>query len=128
MDLSTYFETRKGIGVLATTDGNGKVNAALYARPRIKNKDKCLFIMSDKLTHKNIQENPYACYLFKENDSYQGTRLVLKKIDETQDKETISHYLQERDTDKKYSNDSGKTLFAVIFKIEKTIPLIGDKS
>ena len=97
MDLKTYFKTRKGIGVLATTDGLGKVNAALYARPRIKNKDECLFIMSDKLTHKNIQENPYACYLFKENDSYQGTRLVLKKIDETQDKETILHYLQERD-------------------------------
>lgn len=127
MDLHTYFEKKKGIGVLATSDKEGRVNAALYARPRIHNGEKCIFIMADKLTHKNIQDNPYAYYLFKEQDGYHGKRLQLKKIKETQDKETIQRFLQDRNTDKKYTNDSEKTLFAVYFNIVKVIPLTGEK-
>jgi hypothetical protein len=33
MKLSEYFETAEGVGVLATADAHGKVDAALYGRP-----------------------------------------------------------------------------------------------
>jgi hypothetical protein len=33
MDLKEYFNDTKGVGVLATSDADGKVDAAIYARP-----------------------------------------------------------------------------------------------
>lgn len=33
MGLKDYFENTKGVGVLATADNNGKVDAAVYAGP-----------------------------------------------------------------------------------------------
>ena len=35
MNLKEYFENTKGTGVLATSDRQGKVNAAIFARPHI---------------------------------------------------------------------------------------------
>ena len=33
MKLDRYFEEVKGVGILATADKNGRVNAAIYGRP-----------------------------------------------------------------------------------------------
>ena len=126
MDLKEYFENNKGIGVLATANSKGAVNTAIYSRPRIQDSESCVFIMTDKLTHKNLQENPHSSYLFKEQDAFQGKRLSLTKIKETDDQAIISQFLRERKTEDKYSNDSEKKLFAVYFKINSTIPLIGE--
>jgi hypothetical protein len=35
MKISEYFKTAKGTGVLATADGTGKVNLAVFAKPHI---------------------------------------------------------------------------------------------
>jgi len=35
MSISEYFENTKGTGVLATADSEGKVDAAIYARPHV---------------------------------------------------------------------------------------------
>ena len=67
MELKDYFENTKGVGVIATADKDGKVNAAVYARPHFLEDGTLAFIMRDRLTHSNIQSNPHAAYLFIEN-------------------------------------------------------------
>ena len=52
MDMKDYFENTKGVGVLATADADGKVNAAIYARPHFledNNNDTVSFIMNERL-------------------------------------------------------------------------------
>ncbi len=124
MDLKQYFEDTKGIGILATADAEGKVDAAVYARPNIMEDDSLAFIMRDRLTHHNLQSNPYATYLFVEKGpGYKGKRLFLKKEREEQDTELLAS-LRKR----QYLNEKEESKFLVFFKIEKELPLIGDGS
>ena len=51
MDHNDYFENTKGTGVLSTADDNGKVNAAIYARPHFLKDGTVAFIMRDRLSH-----------------------------------------------------------------------------
>ena len=64
MKRSEYFEKTKGTGILATADGTGQVDAAVYARPHFLDEQTVAFIMADRLSHKNLQSNPHAAYLF----------------------------------------------------------------
>ena len=64
MNLKMYFDETKGMGVLSTSDGDGHVNAAVYARPHVMEDGKLAFIMQDRLSHHNLQTNPHAAYLF----------------------------------------------------------------
>ena len=67
MKLDDYFDLKKGIGVLSTADGEGKVDAAIYARPHFMDDGTVAFIMRDRLSHHNLQSNPHATFLFKED-------------------------------------------------------------
>jgi hypothetical protein len=73
MELKEYFESTNGTGVLSTADSEGKVDAAVYARPHILDDGSAAFIMLDRLTHHNLQSNPHAAYLFiEEGPGYRG--------------------------------------------------------
>ena len=76
MKISEYFKTAKGTGVLATADGTGKVNVAVYAIPHVMDEETIAFIMTDRLTHTNLQSNPSAAYVFMEEEEkkYKGKR------------------------------------------------------
>ena len=52
MNLKTYFDETKGLGVLSTADGKGRVNAAVYARPHMMEDGGLAFIMRDRLSLK----------------------------------------------------------------------------
>ena len=81
MNLGDYFDHTKGRGVLATADATGRVNAAVYSRPYFTDDTTAVFIMAERLTHENVQSNPYAAYLFIEaSEGYTGKRLYLKKL------------------------------------------------
>jgi len=124
MDLHAYFEQTKGTGVLATADREGKVNAAIFARPHILDDGRLAFIMTDRLTHYNLTQNPCATFLFHEDGpGYQGKRLYLRKIHEEQDSELL-HSLRRR-TAPKRELPHPKPLFLVVFELEKELPLIG---
>jgi hypothetical protein len=85
-----YFEKKKGRGVVATADLEGKVGVAVYARPHFIDEKTVAFIMADRLMHKNVQSNPHAAYLFLESgDKYVGKRLYLTKIKEEKDSALI---------------------------------------
>ena len=121
MKLKEYFESVKGRGVLATADGDGKVDAAIYATPHFIDDETIAFIMRDRLTHNNLQSNPHATYLFMETgQKFVGKRLFLTKTREEQDSELL--YSLRR---KKYSDDKNEAKFLVFFQINKVLPLMG---
>lgn len=123
MELSDYLEKTQGLGVLATADASGKVNAAIYARPHFMDEHTVLFIMADRLTHANLQSNPSAAYLFKETgEHYTGKRLYITKIREEENSQLIDEICRRCD----YSmHGSNLTRFVVFFTVDKVLPLIG---
>ena len=123
MELTEYFKNTEGFGVLATADGDGKVNSAVYARPHVMEDSSLAFIMRDRLTHKNIQSNPHATYLFKEDGpGYKGKRIYLTKIREEENSPLIDSLSR-----RIYRSDEGgkESKFLVYFKLERERPLIG---
>ncbi|UCH51341.1 MAG: pyridoxamine 5'-phosphate oxidase family protein [Chloroflexota bacterium] len=124
MSLGEYFDNAQGHGVLATADADGKVNAAMYARPYFVDEKTALFIMAERLTHENIKSNPWATYLFIESgQGYKGKRLYLKKLKEERNNELISKICRKCD----YSHYDVGNRYIVYFNVEKVLPLVGDK-
>lgn len=127
MKLSEYFEKAKGRGVIATSDSKGKVGTAVYGRPHFINEKTVAFIMADRLMHKNLQSNPYAAYLFMEaKDKYVGKRLYLRKIKEEKDSSLIDK-IRRRESCPAYAVYKDIIRYLVYFRIDKVLPLIGDK-
>ncbi|MBF0122184.1 MAG: pyridoxamine 5'-phosphate oxidase family protein [Candidatus Omnitrophica bacterium] len=126
MDLKEYFEKTKGVSVLSTADRAGLVNAAIYARPHVGDDGKIAFIMADRLSHKNLQENPSACYLFNEEGSvHQGKRLYLKKVGETDDQEKIKQL--RRSCHGVCQKEAEEKRYLVYFDVVKELPLVGSE-
>ena len=124
MQLQEYFENVSGVGVMSTADSGGKVDAAIYARPHVMADGTLAFIMRDRLTHHNLQENQYASYLFIEAErGYKGIRLFLRKVREDQDLELIGKLTRRSLTAEEDEAKGPK--FLVYFKIEKALNLIG---
>lgn len=127
MNLKGYFESKKGVGVMSTSNNQGRVDSAIYARPHVMDDGSLAFIMRERLTHKNIGENPFAVYLFIENASgYQGVRLYLKKLREDTDEELIKAMTRRCLTPEEDAAKGPKYL--VYFTIEKVLKLIGADS
>ena len=122
MKLDEYFASSKGRGVLATADKDGRVNLAMYARPYFMDDSTVTFIMAERLTHENLRSNPYAAYLFSEEEQkYQGKRLYLRKTNEEKNSELITQICRKCD----YSHYETSNRYVVYFSIEKVLPLIG---
>ena len=127
MKLSEYFEKKKGRGVIATADSEGRVGVAVYARPHFVDEKTVVFIMADRLMHKNVQSNPHAAYLFLESgDKYIGKRLYLTKIKEEKDSDLIDK-IRRRESCPAYDRYGDKTKYLVYFNVDKVLPLIGAK-
>jgi len=123
MELIDYFKNTEGFGVLATADGDGKVNSAVYSRPHVMDDGSLAFIMRDRLSHKNLQSNPHASYLFKEDGpGYRGKRIYLTKVREEENSPLIDSLSR-----RPYPSDEGskESRFLVYFKMERERPLIG---
>ena len=127
MNLSEYFENKTGRGVLATADSEGKVDVAIYSRPHFIDEKTVAYIMTDRLTHKNLQSNPHAAYLFMESgEGYIGKRLYLTKIKEETDPEEINK-IRWRKTYAAPEDEKNTNRFLVYFRIDKVIELIGER-
>jgi hypothetical protein len=124
MELIEYFETREGMGVLATADADGKVDAALYGRPHFFDEETVAFIAADRLTHANLQSNPHAVYLYKEQDRYEGRRLYLTKIREEKDSPLIEEIRRRKYPERDGQYKSGSQ-YLIYFHLDKVLPLIG---
>jgi putative heme iron utilization protein len=121
MDLKTYFENSQGLGVLATADSQGKVDVALYARPHVVDDSTVSLIMSDRLSHQNLQSNPHAAYLFVEDGpGHKGHRLELTKL-----REDTSPDLIEATRRKARRTEDDSARFLVYFRVDKVRPAVG---
>ncbi len=122
MTLKDYFEETSGTGVLSTADGNGLVNAAIYSRPHFIEDDKLAFIMRDRLSHKNLESNPHAVYLFiADGPGYSGKRIYMRMVKEEKNADQIES-LQRR----KYVKEVNEDRFLVFFELVRERPLVGD--
>jgi hypothetical protein len=125
-NLKDYFENIQGLGVLATSDAEGNVDVAVYSRPHVINPETIAFIMADKLSHKNLQSNPKAAYLFREDaPGYRGKRIYITKTEEVKNSPLISELRRKkRDV---FEYEEGKDRFLVYFRVVDIRPLAGDK-
>lgn len=123
MDLKTYFDQTKGLGILSTANYDGQVDAAVYSRPHIMPDGKLAFIMRNRLTHHNLQTNPHAAYLFKEQgEGYRGKRLFLTMVGEEKESKRL-YELRRRSYPA--DQDRRESKYLVFFNVDKTLPLIG---
>lgn len=121
MGLKNYFKSTNGKGILSTADGNGYVDAAIYSKPHFLD-NKIAFIMRDRLSHRNLDANPHAIYLFiEEGPGYKGKRLYLTKVKEEKNSEKIAA-LKRRKKDSNPDEDK----FLVFFDLTHERPLVGD--
>ena len=124
MEDREYFEHTRGKGVLATADAEGRVDAAVYARPHLTEDGLLAFVTTNRLTHANLQSNPHAAYLFmEEGPGWKGRRFFLTMVREESDPEVIDRLKR-----RKYhpeAEEKMKPLAAVYFSIDKELPLIG---
>ena len=125
MNLAEYFKHIKGLGVLATSDSEGKVDVAVYSRPYLIDETTIAFSMLEKLSYANIQSNPKAAYMFaEEGPGYLGKRLYLTMTGEEKDPERIEEIKKQHQ--KKREPDE-KIRHLIYFSVDKIRPLIGDK-
>ena len=124
MDLTNYFETTEGTGILATSDSDGNVDIAIYASPHVIDETTVAFIMNERLSYRNITSNPKAAYLFLEDvPGYKGKRLYLTKTKEETDVELINS-IRRRKSDKYKEGDPEKHL--VHFVVDKIRAIVGE--
>jgi hypothetical protein len=126
MNLSEYFENATGRGILATADSQGKVDVAVYSRPHFIDEETVAYIMTERLTHENLQSNPHAAYIFMEaGEKIAGKRLYLTRIKEETDPEVIAK-IRWRKSYTAPENQQNEKRYLVYFHIDKILPLIGD--
>jgi len=124
MELKDYFEQKNGFGVLSTSDAEGRVNSAVYSRPVSYENDSIAFIMTNRKSYANIQQNPKAAYLFVEDGAgYKGKRLSLTKTKETEDQELIESLRRRFYSEKQ--EQAMSPLHLVYFRVENERPLVG---
>lgn len=122
MKLQEFFAGKTGFGVISTSNKKGEVNSAVYAKPHVIGKDTIAFIMRDKLTRANLQQNTKANYLFIEHDhGFKGVRLNLTMTGEVQDEELIAALSRRTSVDEGENNDK----FLVSFHVDQALALIG---
>jgi hypothetical protein len=127
MNLSEYFENATGRGVLATADSQGKVDVAIYSRPHFIDEQTVAYIMTERLTHENLQSNPHAAYIFIETaDKLSGKRLYLTKTKEETDPEAIAKIRWRKSYTIPEGQQSEKR-YLVFFRIDKVLPITGAK-
>jgi hypothetical protein len=125
MKLSEYFQKTTGRGALATAGSDGKVDVAVYARPHFIDEETIAFIMADRLTHKNLQSNSHAAYLFMESgEKFIGKRLFLTKTKEEKDSDLIEK-IRRKESCPVYEEYRDEIRYLVYFRIDKDLPLIG---
>ena len=97
---------------------------AVYSRPHLLEDGTIAMIMRDRLSHANLQSNPHAAYLFIEKGTgYQGKRLYLTRIREEEKSELLVKFKRRQLTPEEDAEKG--TMFLVIFRIDKILPLVG---
>ncbi|NIS62840.1 MAG: pyridoxamine 5'-phosphate oxidase family protein [Proteobacteria bacterium] len=122
MNWKEYFETKKGKGFLATAGKKGEVNIAVYSRPHVMDDNTLAFGMTERLTHANLQENPYAVYAFNAT-GFEGFRLYLEKVREETEGPLLDE-IRKRADEVVYPGTGDLVKYVVYFRVIKDLPLV----
>jgi len=126
MGLAEYFEKTEGMGVLATSDAGGNVDAAIYAGPYVIDEETIGFSMAERVSLLNLESNPKAVYIFLEkNGRYRGKRLYLVKLGEETDSERVEEIMKKNGGKDHISQEVVKHF--VYFKINRIRPPAGNE-
>ena len=124
MNIREYFKTKQGRGFLATASIDGKVDIAVYSRPHILEDGSIAFIMRERLTYANMQENDSATFAFLEDGGgYNGIRLFLRKIAEDSNEELIAAMTRRHLSSEEDAAKGPKHI--VYFQVDKILTLVG---
>ena len=123
MELSAVLQDY-GIGVMATADGEGNVNTAIYARPHIVDANTLVWGMTDGRSFRNLKQNPRAAYLLKQSGpGFRGLRLALELL-RTEDAGEMLEEIRRR-ANEVVGPGAGKAVtHAAWFRIAEIRPLI----
>lgn len=123
MKLAEYLDFTTGVGILSTANRQGEVNAAVYSRPHILDRNIVAFIMRERLSRANLLENNHAHYLFlEENSKSRGVRLHLDMLEETDDREEVKSFSRRKNV-----ADDDENRYLVTFRVTKALALLGPK-
>lgn len=123
MNLAELFP-EGGRGVIATADAAGQVNTAVYAIPRVIDRETLAWGMTQGRTHANLLANPNASYLYlAPSRGGNGWRLTLQ-VKEIQDSGTLLQDIREH-TAKIVSAQAAEAVrFVAFFKVTEIRPLV----
>jgi len=125
MTLHDYFARQGGYGVLATADRNGRCNTALYAAPHVVADGTVVFLMRERRSWINLQDNPQAAYLYQEaGGGFVGLRLQLRKLREDQEPLLVAAMTRKGLATREDQALGPKHL--VYFNVEEVRPLVGE--
>jgi hypothetical protein len=122
MNWKEYFEAKRGKGFLATAGKTGEVDIAVYSRPHVMSDDTLAFGMTERLTHANLQENPYAVYAFNEK-GFEGVRLYLEKVREEMEGPLLEE-IRERADEVVCPGTGDLIKYVIYFRVIKDLPLV----
>lgn len=124
MTLKDYFGSRTGTCILASAGRSGQVTAAVYSAPRVLDDGTVCFLMRERLTYRNISENPHAACMFMEHSvGHEGIRLFLTKVREDNEPELIARMTRRHLSEEEDRAKGPKHL--VIFRVDRVLPLTG---
>jgi hypothetical protein len=124
MKLKEYFDSTNGLCILSSAGRDGKVTTAIYSAPRVMEDGSVAFIMRERLTHRNVRENPHAACIFVEHGGgYRGIRLFLTMLREENDPGLITRMTRRHLTPEEDRQKGPKHL--VVFKVDRILPLVG---
>ena len=123
-DLEKLFE-KEGIGIMGTSDKGGWVNMAIYSPPIITSEGLLVFAATERLTYKNLRENPRAMFMYVTNDiNWDGARIRLCLVKDEVSGSMLER-LKARFKEMGYFALALEIKHALYFKIEETRPLKG---
>ena len=125
MDLGHYFESKEGLGILATCDPQGRLNQAVYSKPFVVDEKTVAFVMKQRHSHKNLQNHLQASYIFIEKGAHnEGIRFGLTMQHEDKNRSLIEALREKQPTI--YPKDDDSDEYLVFFEVDHIRPLIGD--
>ena len=125
--VMAMFNKETRIGALATTDGNGQVNTAVFGSPRMIDEDTMVMAIGENRSFQYLQENPKATFIVIEPGSapqtWKGARVYLELDGIERHGELVDSF---RQNIRKIAGDQSADAIvaAVRFKITDVRPLI----
>lgn len=121
------FNKNARIGSLATSNGKGDVNAAVFGSPQMIDEDTVIMAIGENRSYQNLQENPKACFIVVEpgetQTEWKGARVYLEVDSLERYGEMLDSF---REKIRKVAGDKSANAIvaAVRFKIVDVRPLI----